>query len=526
MLVHARTDPEVGYITVARKGRKGKGPTQINLTPASYANTAATAASTKQPTTARKVANPLPSITEITVLRTGGHWDPQTENSIRARAADAIVREVRAQMAKAVAKPIVLRAGRWSVHPRSKGNFVFSFDGCIPFEVIQSYELLLLAPFYGSGQLCPSMGWTRFLVHGVPTWNNDEYIIFGPDAILREVRLMPGLKKAAFAMQPRWLKQVDSIETDYSSITFAISDPDGTITNTLLNSRPALFGKEVSVRKWVDKPPLLQCSRCHALGHNKASKACRLGKDSVKCHICGGAHRSENHNKQCPRNHAVAGKCDCKNYRCLNCQQPGHNCRDANCPARALFRPRGPKKPGYRNKGKERAADPDTAVPQRLDQEPEDPIGDLYDTVGAIQDPYVPIGGPTHLQAAQRHPGSPTQSDYDKMDVYHQQLWERDHQYNAGLETDPYAPPIDNSNPATRGLQQSLFAPANVISTPATRAAQVTNDSSAPYAAPEQYAAPLTFVEPLVGMEGIQSIQTKAYSPSRSTGDAIQMNLT
>ena len=74
-------------------------------------------------------------------------------------------------MAKAVAKPILLRAGGWSVHPRSKGNFVSSIDGCIPFNVIRSYKRLLLELelFYGVGQLFPSMGWTRF-VHSVPIW--------------------------------------------------------------------------------------------------------------------------------------------------------------------------------------------------------------------------------------------------------------------------------------------------------------------------------------------------------------------
>ena len=110
---------------------------------------------------------------------------------------------------------------------------------------------------------------------------------------------MPGLKKAFFAMQPRWLRPVERITTAYSTITFAISDPDGSITNTLLDNRAALFGKEVTVSKWIDKPILIQCSLCHALGHNKASRACPLGKDSVKCYKCGGTHKSENHDHHC-----------------------------------------------------------------------------------------------------------------------------------------------------------------------------------------------------------------------------------
>jgi hypothetical protein len=518
-------DPEEGFITVARKGRKSKGtantngqtrplPTQINLTPASYAKAAANAASTQQPLAPRKLANPLPSITEVTVLRTGGHFDPQVENYIRSRAADAIVREVRIKMAKAVAKPIALRAGRWSAHARSKGNFVFSFDGCVPFDVIQSYELLLLEPFYGCGQLCPSMGWTRFLAHGVPTWDIDieEGTIFGPDAILREVRLMPGLKKAAFAMQPRWLKQVGSIETDYSSITFAISDPDGTITNTLLNSRAALFGKEVSVQKWVDKPPLVQCSHCHTLGHNRASKACRLGKDSVKCFVCGGAHKGENHDKHCPRKHRFIGKCDCK-YKCLNCQQPGHNCRDVTCPARALYRPRGTRKPANRNKGKEMAAGPSSEEPRNPDREPDDPIGDLYDPIEAPRDPHAPpADGPAHQfprpPSARRRSPSLTQEDYDRIDIHAQRVWDRDHHYNSGFEIDGdiYLPPDDNSNPATR-------------------TAQATDFNSEAYAAPDQYATSTNYIEPLAGWDDVQVIQNKAYSPSHSIGDANQMNL-
>ena len=331
-----------GFTQVTRKSRKGKGkagpdgqtpgqPQQINLTPASYASTAANAANIQQPRPLRKTGSSLPLITEVTVLRSGGHVNPHTETQIRARAADAIVREVRINMGKKVAKPIPLRAGRWSIHPRSKGNFVFSFDGCIPFDTIQSYEQMLLEPFYGSGQLCPSMGWTRFVVHGVPTWAGDHYDIYGPDEMLEEVRLMPGLEKAVFAMQPRWLRPVDTIETNYSSITFAVSDPDGVTTNALLNGRSALFDKEVTVRKWVDKPALIQCSRCHALGHNKTSKACTLSKDSVKCYICGGTHSAEKHDKHCLRTHAVAGLCDCR-HLCLNCQKTGHNCRDTRCP--------------------------------------------------------------------------------------------------------------------------------------------------------------------------------------------------
>ena len=145
--------------------------------------------------------------------------------------------------------------------------------------------------------------------------------------------MLPGLKKAFFALRPKWLKPITQIMSCYSSITFAFSDQDSSIISTLMKSRPALFGKEVTIQKWIDKPLLVQCSRCHALGHNKASKACPLGYDSVRCYICGSAHKSEEHDQCCPWKHAVAGVCDCKNYKCLNCFKTGHNCRDVICPA-------------------------------------------------------------------------------------------------------------------------------------------------------------------------------------------------
>src|SRR5216684_7984421 len=308
-------DQEFTLITRSNRGRSKRRPgkpaaneaataqsRQINITPASYASMAAAAVGKPQDAPSNQPRAALPTITEVTVLRTGGHSDSQVERCIRARAADAIAREVRLNMAKAVARPIPLRAGRWSVHPRSKGNFVYSFDGNIPFDHVLSYEHILLAPFQGSGQLCPSLGWTRLLVHGVPVTDNDD-MVFGPDALLKEVRTLPGLKRAFFSMPLRWLKPIERISSSYSSITFALSDPDGTATNLLLNGRAALFGKEVSVQKWINKLALVQCLCCHALGHIKMSKVCPLGKNSVWCYICGGSHKSEEHDQKCPKKH-------------------------------------------------------------------------------------------------------------------------------------------------------------------------------------------------------------------------------
>ena len=241
-------------------------------------------------------------------------------------------------MGKTVAKLIPLTAGCWSIHPHSRGNFVYSFDSSVPFELITTYEHILLAPFGGTGQLSLSMGWTHLLAHGVPVWETN-WDCFKPDALLKEIKEIPSLKKVHLAMAPRWLKPVEQIKSTYSTITFAISDPYGTITNKLLKGRTALFGKEVVIQRWIDKPVLVQCLHCHTLGHIKSSRACTLGKDSVKCYRCGGSHHTETHNQSCPRKHAVAGICDCRHFKCINCHNTGHNSRDTRCPAQDLFRP-------------------------------------------------------------------------------------------------------------------------------------------------------------------------------------------
>ena len=393
------TAPDTTNFTPVTRGKKTP-PAWTKPAPASYASRAAAAANVKQPPPPPRQHTGSLTVTEVTVIRSGGHPDQLWEENLRTRAADAIIRQVKLTIGKAVNKPIPLKAGRWSAHPRSKGNFVYSFDGNVPFDLITTYKHHLLAPFRGTGYLSPSMGWTQLLAHGVPVW--DEEDPRGPEVLLAEVKSIPSLKKTHIAMTPRWLKPSDRILTDYSTITFAISDPDGSITDKLLTSRSALFGKEVIIQKWVDKPALVQCSHCHALGHIKTSKACPLGKDSVRCYRCGGSHHADNHDKTCLKKHTVAGLCDCP-LACLNCSNIGHNCRDPRCPARDLFRPRpkrGPRRHRNKGKGKETAGEEEpTAGPSNVAPE------ELIDLDMDLLNPPPPPSNPTaaQIRTAQHH---------------------------------------------------------------------------------------------------------------------------
>ena len=185
---------------------------------------------------------------EVTVLHSSGLEDTHTEQEIWACAPDSIFHEVKLKMAKALTDPIPLHAGHWSIQALSKGNFMYSFNGHIPFDIISLYKHILLKPFHGLDQLCPSLGWTRLLAHRVP-FINDVGNTFNADELQQEVCTLPGLGEVFFTMAPKWLKPVRTINSTYLSITFTISDPNGTTTNALMTGCTALFGKEVLIKK-------------------------------------------------------------------------------------------------------------------------------------------------------------------------------------------------------------------------------------------------------------------------------------
>jgi hypothetical protein len=359
-------------------------PQQINLTPRSYASaTATTQAPNKAPTQNQLIplANPPPAFTEVTVVRHGGALDPTKEQATRIRQPDAIVREVRANMARAVAKPLPIISGRWSSGARSKGNFVFTMRGQVDFAFIQTFEHFLTGPFPGGAQLCPNQGWTKLLAHGVPVMDNEDSV-FGPDDLLQEVRTMQGLRSVYFSSLPRWIKPVWQMQSSYTSLTFAFSDPDGSITKQLLKGKQALFGKQVQIERWIDKPLLVQCGRCHTLGHTASSKSCRLPPDSVKCYICGKGHLADAHDRECTKSkqHKTAGTCDCR-LQCLICNKIGHHAKERVCPARDGYRSR---RPRLNNKGKNVDRGPPSPLPEVPTQRPDH--GDPYEGLEYIPD--------------------------------------------------------------------------------------------------------------------------------------------
>ncbi|KAH9979386.1 hypothetical protein BGW80DRAFT_1455101 [Lactifluus volemus] len=170
---------------------------------------------------------------------------------------------------------------RWSART---ANFVYVFAGNVPFSKVTQFSRFLLDPF-PSASLVPNHAWSRLIFNGVPCYDLDG--TFYEDADLTaEIRKLPSLKTAHLTLAPRWLKPRDRILGNYSSATFAFSDPDHLITNTLFNSPLAMFGKAITVCKFVNRPPLTQCDRCWKLGHMANQPVCKLNQDTIRCYIC------------------------------------------------------------------------------------------------------------------------------------------------------------------------------------------------------------------------------------------------
>lgn len=99
-----------------------------------------------------------------------------------------------------------------------------------------------------------------------------------------------------------------------------------------------MFGKRVVFYPTGDKPTLIQCGRCHMLGHNLNSRHCKVPKNAFRCARCGGQHHTDDHDFECKALHSTGGRCDCP-AKCILCGRTGHTARSRECPKRGDFRP-------------------------------------------------------------------------------------------------------------------------------------------------------------------------------------------
>ncbi|KAN0133886.1 hypothetical protein V8E53_008318, partial [Lactarius tabidus] len=233
-----------------------------------------------------------------------------------------------------------------------------------------SMKPYLCRPFKGRTELVPTKGWTWIQLRQVPTEDLDG-CVWGPDDLVLQFIANPCFQDALICIAPHWQGNPLNNEKERSTVLAAIIDEDNSICQNALTHGVRMFGAQVKFLRCGDNPTLLQCSRCHLLGHYASSSKCKLLKNAIKCYRCGGNHDGRDHDYECnAKTHKTLGKCDCS-LKCLLCKKTDHHARSRKCLKRGDFNP--------------------PRLPERDQSEPFQIVGKKRNTKGKQRtDPYSP----------------------------------------------------------------------------------------------------------------------------------------
>jgi hypothetical protein len=279
---------------------------------------------------ARPVA---PNTTDVTIIRFGGLDDNALESALTKRHPSDLVRDLQRRFAAAVAKPPKILNGRWAV---TEGNFVLTFAGELAATVIFSYRHIVRSLFGEFVELCPVRGFTWAQLRGVSTVN--EHGVVRED-LAAELGSNPMFERTLMPVPPYFQVNPERIRSGTGTVIFAFIDDGDALTTRASREGVCMYGTRVKYVHCGDKPNLIQCGRCHELGHHKNANACKVPRTAVRCVRCGRHHDSAHHDSICAaKTHTKAGVCNCT-YKCLLCKQTGHDARSRQCPMRGDFAP-------------------------------------------------------------------------------------------------------------------------------------------------------------------------------------------
>ena len=330
----------------ARRGWDRSAETGINITEkavhqqARTAQIASEAASAQGRTPAGnpRQGAPQPQITqtEVTIVRHGGFEDAERESALRRRAPQSIVLDVRTALERNMETPIKVLGGRWSSAVEKTGNFTFVLAGDVKEDAIDAAKSYLCGPF-PDAEVIPNAGWVWTQLRGVTTTDSDGNLWDQQD-LMGEIRQNPVFEQAPLCFTPYWQVPPHKIQTETSTVMLAFRDVSGETVKWAQTKGVYMFGRRVKFVICGDHPSVIQCGRCHELGHHTNSPVCRTPKSATRCYFCGGSHDAKAHNFHCKGKHEVAGICDCR-LKCIVCGKFGHHARGRGCPKRGDFAP-------------------------------------------------------------------------------------------------------------------------------------------------------------------------------------------
>jgi hypothetical protein len=285
-------------------------------------------------------SNAPTGFTDVVVIRKGGSEDRKLKESFRKCNPADIAQAVQRELNRVTANPPIILRGKWSDTVAKTGNYVFRLAGNLSAEVVHSYGPILCSIFPGEASIVPTRGWTWIQLRGVDVeyMEDDVGYAFDEADLLKAFRANPCFAKAVLPVPPYWQGNPLNFTKQTATVIAAILDEDNAICQQASREGVCMFGRQIKFVHTGNHPSLIQCARCHELGHNASSSKCRTPKDQSRCFICGKGHQSQHHSFECNGPHKTPGTCDCV-PKCLLCKQSGHTSRDRGCPRHGDFAP-------------------------------------------------------------------------------------------------------------------------------------------------------------------------------------------
>ncbi|KAN0135116.1 hypothetical protein V8E53_007007, partial [Lactarius tabidus] len=333
------TDPNP-FIVVTKRAVRNQQNVSNFAAAARNAQSMAQPAARRSPAVNRNTNNnktPTNLTTEVTIMRDGGLRDEAAERAIRTLNPEQIVMKAHTAMEQTAERPPFLLGGRWAGSANTTGNFVYIFNGTVKFETIRPFGAALIGPLK-RGLMVPAQGWVWTQLRNVPV-KDENGVIHDSDKLTAEVRRNAVMASATLCTLVNWQRAPTAIMGDASATALmAIVDEDGSLVRSIQANNIHMFGRQIKFVVVGDRPALIQCGRCHLLGHNTRSPLCKVPPQAVKCYRCGGPHHAQQHAFYCKGKHADARHCNCK-PKCILCGNIGHHARSRQCPKRGDFRP-------------------------------------------------------------------------------------------------------------------------------------------------------------------------------------------
>jgi hypothetical protein len=179
--------------------------------------------------------------------------------------------------------------------------------------------------------------WFKVQVHGIHTKGVDG-VLYSEEEVDRELKeFNPLLATLEQVIPPRWMRSIsDRAAKPFSSVVLTFAHEEDAI-RLLQKKCLTAFGGFCDLRHHADRPAVIQCAKCQAIGH--LTRWCPA--KAPTCRICAGDHESFNHETATRTTEedqrmdpTTADEIAAAPKKCALCGGP-HAANDCNCPERA-----------------------------------------------------------------------------------------------------------------------------------------------------------------------------------------------